>query len=411
MRSLSSDLKIWKDSQDRLVPLVTLYDIEVNDTTTLYLVEGDPTGTGSVTYGGHTYLACAIEQEQRAENVEGDFPSFQLLVSNINGVAGGYIEANELDGRQVTIRDGLLRGTESDYLVRTYTISQARYNRKVASLTLGPPNFFKKKTCARKYQRMRCQHSWPKRFLDDAGCGYPSDVFGSDTAQDMLPCLVNTEVEKQFGWFAINCSKCDMIGSVYLPMSFFIATTSDDIQWEPGNFAAPFAYKKVSGDFELITEVRFMATKVGCYAGILCQSVDLPSSWVYLGRAVDEGGLLEVRATAAVAGVLNDALTVDDETSSWVRMVRSDSTFTCYYGTDGTTWTTLGTQTVAMGDDMLLGLALSSNRAEGGQIWAAFSPFQFRSGGEATCDRTREACRLKCNSHRYGAFPGIPTLR
>lgn len=109
MRELSADLKIWKDSQDRLVPLITLYEIEINDSTMLRLVEGDPDGSGSINYAGNTYMACAIQREEYSENIEGDYPSFRLLVSNINGVAGGYIEQNELDGRKVTIRTMLLR--------------------------------------------------------------------------------------------------------------------------------------------------------------------------------------------------------------------------------------------------------------------------------------------------------------
>ena len=414
MRSLSAELKVWKDAQSRLVPLITLFEIEVNDTTTLRLVQGDPTGTGSVTFGGNTYMACAIEREAHEENIEGDFPSFQLVVSNINGVAGGYIEQNELDGREVTIRIGLLRGAEADYLSETHTISQAAYNRKQAILTLGPPNFFKRKTCARKFQRMRCQFPWGQRFLDDAECGYPSDVFGPDTRANFFPSasLVDTEKELQFGWWGLNGTKLTRISiDSDDPGVLEIASSSDEIEWEPGFLNAPYCFKKLSGDFEVFTEVMVDAYRVGYFAGLLCQSVDDLTSWVYLGQAISESVEQYIRGSAAVAGVLQIPIVYAGDTRPWLRMIRSGDVFTCYYGADGVTWTSLGAFTVAMTAPIRLGLCLSAPRQEKGSVQARFGIFQFRSGGDTACERTREACRLKGNIHRYGAFPGIPTLR
>jgi len=417
MRSLSTDLKTWKDSQSRLVPLITLFDIEVNDTTTLRLVQGDPDGTGTITFAGNPYMAAAIKREEHNENVEGDFPSFRLLVSNINGVAGGYIEANELDGRKVTIRSGLLRGTEADYQVETYTITFATYDRKTASITLGPPNFFKRKTNPRKFQRMRCQHSWAKRFADDAGCGYPTDTFEADTSENFKPqSTTNAEQERKFGWYTLNALKCQStLGLLHIdklpPGVMDIRTDAEDIEWEPGLLNAPFFYKKLSGDFDVFTEVLPLDTRHGFYAGLLCQSVDVLSSWVYLGTSIDEEGGRYVRGTAAVAGVLNPAIETLTASNPWVRLVRSGSTFTCYYGSDGITWTNLGTQTVPMDADIRLGLCLSAARLETGTVEAGFSTFRVLIGGETACERTREACRLKGNVHRYGAFPGIPTRR
>lgn len=433
MRELSTELKVWKDSQDRLVPLITLYEIEVNDSTTMRLVEGDPDGTGTITFGGQTYNACAIEREEHEENIEGDYPSFQLLISNINGVAGGYIEQNELDGRQVTIRTGLLRGVEGDFQTETYTISGASYDRKHAILQLGPPNFFKQKTCSRRFQRMRCQHPWAKRFEDDAGCGYPSDTFEADTSADFkvgTNAALDAEQARQFGWYTKNASKCGLFTDQgyygprtngvleigYYPGVFVMGSEAEDIEWEPGLLNAPFMYKKLRGDFEVFTQILVYDSRAGFNAGILCQCVQTPESWVLFGYAVDPNAGY-IRGTAAEAGVLKTAISVNTVQNWWVRLVRSGMIFTCSYGNNGTTWTTLGSFTFAAweapesGPDMNLGLVLCSPRIETGMIVAGFSTFQFRSGGDATCERTREACRLKGNIHRYGAFPGIPTLR
>ena len=46
----------------------------------------------------------------------------------------------------------------------------------------------------------------------------------------------------------------------------------------------------------------------------------------------------------------------------WVRIQRSGSTFTASVSTNGTSWTTLGSQTISMGSTIYVGLAVSSHR-------------------------------------------------
>jgi len=103
MKDLGVNLQAWKAGDTRTDPLVHLYEIEIDDSTTLRLVRGDPLGSGSVTYLGETYTAAAIGEDEVTENIEYDLPQRRLTVSNVDGIAGGYIENYELDGRQVTI--------------------------------------------------------------------------------------------------------------------------------------------------------------------------------------------------------------------------------------------------------------------------------------------------------------------
>jgi hypothetical protein len=46
----------------------------------------------------------------------------------------------------------------------------------------------------------------------------------------------------------------------------------------------------------------------------------------------------------------------------WVKITRSGSTFTAYTSTNGSTWTTVGTQSVTMASTIYVGLALTSHR-------------------------------------------------
>jgi hypothetical protein len=45
----------------------------------------------------------------------------------------------------------------------------------------------------------------------------------------------------------------------------------------------------------------------------------------------------------------------------WVRVVRADSTFTGYHSSNGSTWTTIGTQSITMGASVYIGLPVCSH--------------------------------------------------
>ena len=47
---------------------------------------------------------------------------------------------------------------------------------------------------------------------------------------------------------------------------------------------------------------------------------------------------------------------------TWVRLVRAGNLFTSYYSTDGKAWSVVGTATVAMGTDVMVGLAVTSHK-------------------------------------------------
>ena len=46
--------------------------------------------------------------------------------------------------------------------------------------------------------------------------------------------------------------------------------------------------------------------------------------------------------------------------NTWVRLVRSGTTITAYKGTNGTTWTSVGSTTVTMAANCYIGLAVTS---------------------------------------------------
>src|SRR5262245_31182663 len=156
MLQISDALKQWKAADGIVRPVVELYDIEVDDVPVLRLVSGDPTGTGSVTYQSNVYTAAAIARGDIEQTIEGDLNQLRLVVSNVDGVAGGYIERNTLQGRQVTITTVLLETLNpADAVVETYTIHEQTYDRKQAVVTLGHENLFRRVRPAKAFVRYR----------------------------------------------------------------------------------------------------------------------------------------------------------------------------------------------------------------------------------------------------------------
>ncbi len=165
MQATSAVLKAWKGAESISDPLVVLYDVEVADAQFLRLVEGDPLGTGSVSYNGQTYLAAAIAREEFAQSIEGEIPVLRVALSNIDGVAGGYMEQNELDGRKVTITYVPASSLSlADAIVQEFRIQDQAYNREKAILTLGHEAMFRRRVPSVAFVRHKCQWLYERRF-------------------------------------------------------------------------------------------------------------------------------------------------------------------------------------------------------------------------------------------------------
>lgn len=409
---ISSTVLTWKNSDARSDPLIYLYEVEVSQAVTLRLVAGDPIG-GAVTYNGNTYTPAAIAREAIEQSIDGEQGSFRLAVSNIDGIAGGYIEREDLDGKTVrciTVPRSTLSPT--DAMVETYSILDQSYNREVAEFVLGPPTFWRRRIPWQKFIRQRCQHSWQNRFLDGNKCGFPSDRFGADSGQDIrIGATSNDEEVKLHGWTVVNALRATLIDvDRTVPGSLYIETEEDDCDWSTVSRLAPFLFKRLSGDFDVFTEAEIYYSRPGLLCGLLCQEDGGDdNSWILAGRAVSAIGEITIRASSALDGVPEDQLSVADSTSSFIRLSRAGDVFTVKHSADRTTWTTLGTVTLTgMGSAVRLGLVASAPAIETGKIGVGFPEIQFRAGGPSTCDRTYEQCLSYGNLRRHFAFRGIP---
>lgn len=419
MITISDYLKSWKAQDGQTEPIATLFDISISDAVTLRLVQGDPAGTGSVVYQGNTYLAAKIDLDEFEQTIEGDLRDRRLSVSNIDGIAGGYIETQELEGRTVTITHVPLQTlSPSDAQVETYTIQDQAYDRQSATVTLGYPNLTKRKVPWRRFERHRCQQDWVSRFVHEIGCSFPSDYFGPDRRQDFLVgATTNAPQKRRHGWSTLNALKAtafDVDGEAY-PDQLHIESSDPEISWNGGLREGPFAFKLLSGDFDVFTEALVYDDRLGSLCGILAQETGGgEDSFVLLGIGHDASDEHLVRLAIAVGGTQQPDAETAIVGDAFLRLRRVGNVFTFFHAptldVDNPTsgWTQLAQKTVALDASVRLGLAIAGSSAEQSRVSVGFSFIRFIGGGPALCNQTFEQCGEYGNTARFFGFRGIP---
>jgi len=122
-----------------------------------------------------------------------------------------------------------------------------------------------------------------------------------------------------------------------------------------------FAYQPLSGDGSIVARITSLEnTNVWARAGVMIRAsfaAGSPNAFAFLagGKALAFQRRRTVSgSTFATAGLTNVAA------PRWLRLDRAGDTFTAYQSIDGATWTWLGTDTIAMGPDVYIGLGGSS---------------------------------------------------
>ncbi|MDB6165819.1 MAG: hypothetical protein JWQ83_959 [Lacunisphaera sp.] len=153
--------------------------------------------------------------------------------------------------------------------------------------------------------------------------------------------------------------------------SLTIDTTGADIwnQFDSGLFVS----KAWHGDGEIVTRVDSMTnTHPWAKAGLMFrQTTDAVSPNVLVALTPGVGATFQARTTSS--GVTNEVQhSWLPGAPCWLKLTRTGDTFTAAFSIDGTSWTSLGSQTVVMPADILIGIAASSHTSSTAMS-AAFS--------------------------------------
>lgn len=124
-----------------------------------------------------------------------------------------------------------------------------------------------------------------------------------------------------------------------------------------------FVYQPLTGDGEVIARVASMTyTDVWAKAGVMIrESLTGGSRHAMVVTTPDAGYAFQRRAEP---GGYSDHTTGGSGTApGWVRLVRTGSYFEAYRSSNGSTWTRIGADSIAMGETAYVGLAVTSHNA------------------------------------------------
>jgi regulation of enolase protein 1 (concanavalin A-like superfamily) len=124
---------------------------------------------------------------------------------------------------------------------------------------------------------------------------------------------------------------------------------------------AYFVRRQITGDCDIRARVVSLSnTHVAAKAGVMIrESLNANSAHAMVNLTPSVGAEFIRRTTTGGASTATGNAGVT--APHWVRLVRSGNTFTAYRSADGVTWTTIGTETIAMGATVYVGFAVSSH--------------------------------------------------
>src|SRR5512145_128603 len=122
-----------------------------------------------------------------------------------------------------------------------------------------------------------------------------------------------------------------------------------------------FVYQPVQGDVDIRARVATLQMRdVWSKAGVAIRG-DLTAGApnAFMLASADRGYAFQWRTTAG--GVTSHTGGPGGTAPGWVRLVRTGNLFTSYHSTDGASWKAVGTQSIAMGSTVYVGLAVTSH--------------------------------------------------
>jgi regulation of enolase protein 1 (concanavalin A-like superfamily) len=156
------------------------------------------------------------------------------------------------------------------------------------------------------------------------------------------------------------------VGSVGLPGSsgvsggtFTVKGSGADI-WGSSD-AFQFVYRPLAGDGTIVARVASVQnTDVWAKAGVMIRET-LAADSRHAFMAITPGNGAAFQRRTAPAGASTNSTGPSVVAPYWVRLVRSGSTLTGSVSSDGSTWSTVGSDTIAMGALVNAGLAVTSH--------------------------------------------------
>jgi regulation of enolase protein 1 (concanavalin A-like superfamily) len=161
-------------------------------------------------------------------------------------------------------------------------------------------------------------------------------------------------------WVAGDVGSPALSGSSSYSGGIFSVTAGGVDIWDTSD-QFHFVYQAVAGDLEIVARVDSL-TNVQPYtsAGVMIRGALTGNANHGYATVIANGGVyFRHRLTTGASTTYN--LGVSTAAPVWVRLVRKGTLVTSYSSTDGATWTTVGSQTIAMSSTVYVGLATNGH--------------------------------------------------
>jgi regulation of enolase protein 1 (concanavalin A-like superfamily) len=161
-------------------------------------------------------------------------------------------------------------------------------------------------------------------------------------------------------WRDTDVGAIPVAGSASYSGGTFTASGSGADVWGTSD-AFHFVYQQLSGDGSIEARVASVQqADAWSKAGVMIrETLDANAKNAFMAVSAAHGVALQWRSSAGATSLKsNGSLSTPPR---WVRLVRSGTTVTGLESANGTTWTTVGTTTVAMTSTVYVGLAVTSH--------------------------------------------------
>jgi hypothetical protein len=122
-----------------------------------------------------------------------------------------------------------------------------------------------------------------------------------------------------------------------------------------------FVCQNATGDCEIVARVLSVQnTSSSAKAGVMIRDT-LKKDAKFAMTAITPGKkILWLRRTSSGGSVSTSTVSGTFNTPQWLRVTRTNSTFTSYYSTDGIKWIQAGSKSITMGSNVVVGLGVTS---------------------------------------------------
>ncbi len=268
----------------------------------------------------------------------------------------------------VTITDALgLSTTSTTNITVTQVLTSIQVTPAVANLTSGQTQQFTGHGYDQFGSNMSAQPTFTWALTSGGGTLSASGLYtspGSGTAASLTATTGTLQASAgayvvSAPWVSADVGSVNATGSAYDSAGVFTVNSQTNDIWGTAD-SFHYVYRTMGGDGMMLARVSAQEnTNAWAKAGVMIRNSTAAGD-VYAMMSLTPGNGANFQYRNALNGSSSNATTSGPVAPYWVKLVRRGSTFTGYYSANGSTWTQQGSVTLAMGANVLVGLAADS---------------------------------------------------